>query len=570
MKITIFFILNFINLTILLAYDPFLLQKDDHVKFNIKCTNMNEDLYKLNHKHVVILDYDLLKNDFPELQLKSNEQIQEIVLNNIGYIAKTQGDKGIIKRVNDKIHFDSQSVRIGAIRQFGFGRALDVPFFNGYINIKGIGAQIPVRREHKDGLMTLGEALREYTYSQITNMVLAHANINYSVVRSYGVIYPGFNVTWGNGTSDPAGFLLRRAYNRQEEYSFKNKDIEDLLSDYNIIMGSNIQNTEKGDIVDLGHVTMGHIQNKSEDETAPNFLEYSIGNFNELYGHDPQIKNSEQWGYSKSDYMWNRMHSLARQFQDDKNQANVYNIIEEYLNPIKDVLLSQNINQSKPIFVHKRTLSSPDLTHPSKLCGHLNQIFKSRKLKLNSKVLSGHTDWVISAYFSPDSSKVITISIGKTAIIWDAVSGNKISTFPTFEVITNSPIANHNQRMFFQFSNNNTITIFDSLTKNKISTLTGHRDWINSVNPSPDGSKFVTASNDKTAIIWDVATGEKIFVLTGHSAAVNSATFSPDGRKIITVSNDKTAIIWDIASHMNELYIPEPIFDDQIPHPPII
>ena len=74
--------------------------------------------------------------------------------------------------------------------------------------------------------------------------------------------------------------------------------------------------------------------------------------------------------------------------------------------------------------------------------------------------LTGHTDSVLNAVFSPDGTKVVTASDDSTAIIWDAATGTVLST------------------------------------------LTGHTDSVLNAVFSPDGTKVVTASNDSMAIIW--------------------------------------------------------------------
>jgi WD40 repeat protein len=76
-------------------------------------------------------------------------------------------------------------------------------------------------------------------------------------------------------------------------------------------------------------------------------------------------------------------------------------------------------------------------------------------------VLRGHDDYVTSAAFSPDGSRIVTASWDKTARIWDAASAKEIAI------------------------------------------LRGHDAAVYSSAFSPDGSRIVTASGDKTARIWD-------------------------------------------------------------------
>jgi hypothetical protein len=117
--------------------------------------------------------------------------------------------------------------------------------------------------------------------------------------------------------------------------------------------------------------------------------------------------------------------------------------------------------------------------------------------------LGGHDNFVRSASFSPDGSRIVTASWDKTARVWDAATGKEIAI------------------------------------------LRGHDEQVDSAAFSPDGSRIVTASRDKTARIWDASTAKEIAVLRGHNNWVTSAAFSPDGSRIVTASWDNTARIWD-------------------------
>lgn len=128
--------------------------------------------------------------------------------------------------------------------------------------------------------------------------------------------------------------------------------------------------------------------------------------------------------------------------------------------------------------------------------------------------LQGHEDWVTAVAFSPDSQRIITASLDKTAHVWDAATGEELAV------------------------------------------LKGHEDQLDSAMFSPDGLRVLTTSPDKTVRLWDAATGEEIAVLRGHAGFGYDVAFSPDGLRIFTASGgrDNTAHLWDADG--NEVPVP--------------
>jgi WD40 repeat protein len=115
--------------------------------------------------------------------------------------------------------------------------------------------------------------------------------------------------------------------------------------------------------------------------------------------------------------------------------------------------------------------------------------------------LRGHTDFLISGFFSHDGTRIATSGADHTTIIWDARTGRALHV------------------------------------------LTGHTATVLIATFSPDGKTLVSASSDGTARIWDVATGASLAILR-HGGPVNCAIYSHDGSTILTGSADGMVHLW--------------------------
>ncbi|MBO5963467.1 MAG: WD40 repeat domain-containing protein, partial [Bacteroidales bacterium] len=133
-----------------------------------------------------------------------------------------------------------------------------------------------------------------------------------------------------------------------------------------------------------------------------------------------------------------------------------------------------------------------------------NQVQERKNEYKLLQTLEGHLLQVRSVAYSPDGTKIVSVSETNTIKIWDANIGQCLKT------------------------------------------LEGYSWGVNSVAFSPDGTKIISGSETKTIKIWDANTGQCLKTLYGHSSWVRSVVYSPDGTKIISGSDDATVRIWGV------------------------
>ncbi|GGM89950.1 hypothetical protein GCM10010106_41790 [Thermopolyspora flexuosa] len=160
--------------------------------------------------------------------------------------------------------------------------------------------------------------------------------------------------------------------------------------------------------------------------------------------------------------------------------------------------------------------------------------------------LTGHTQPLSTAVFSPDGKLLATASNDNTARLWDTTTGKTIATLTGHTNHVTDIAFSPDGKLLATASHDNTARLWDTTGKH-ITALTGHTNSVTTVAFSPDGKLLATASDDDTARLWDITTGE-VTILTGHNHSVTAIAFSPDGKLLATTSYDNTARLWDTIS----------------------
>ncbi|XRB25260.1 EF-hand domain-containing protein [Pseudoscourfieldia marina] len=159
--------------------------------------------------------------------------------------------------------------------------------------------------------------------------------------------------------------------------------------------------------------------------------------------------------------------------------------------------------------------------------------------------MTGHSDYVTSASYSADGTRIVSASWDQTVRVWDATTGACISVLEGHSSTVTSASYSADGTRIVSASGDETVRVWDATTGACISVLEGHSGDVTSASYSTDGTRIVSASDDKTVRVWDATTGACISVLEGHSSTVTSASYSADGTRIVSASVDKTVRVWD-------------------------
>jgi WD40 repeat protein len=162
--------------------------------------------------------------------------------------------------------------------------------------------------------------------------------------------------------------------------------------------------------------------------------------------------------------------------------------------------------------------------------------------------LRGHSDFVTSAAYSPDGSRIVSGSDDQTLKVWNADKGVAVTTLRGHISSVTSCGYSPDGKLIVSGSFDGTLRVWNAETAGEIASVAGHQDFVCSCAFSPDGRFIVSASWDRTLKIWDAVNIVEIATLAGHSGLVNSCVYSPDGRYVVSGSEDMTIRIWNAAT----------------------
>lgn len=153
-------------------------------------------------------------------------------------------------------------------------------------------------------------------------------------------------------------------------------------------------------------------------------------------------------------------------------------------------------------------------------------------------------DWANSVAWSPNSKQILTGFIDGTAEVLDIVTRNRVSALGQRNGSASAVAWSPDGKQAAIAGTDQTVMIYDMQSGNVLLTYKGHNDYVTALAWSHNGAWIVSCSSDNTAQVWRPGDGHTLLKYTAHTDSVRSVSWSPDDKNIVSGSADGTAQVW--------------------------
>lgn len=170
------------------------------------------------------------------------------------------------------------------------------------------------------------------------------------------------------------------------------------------------------------------------------------------------------------------------------------------------------------------------------------------------RTLTGHSNALYRAIFSPDEKLLASSSRDTTARIWDVATGQELHALTGYRCAVKSVAFSPDGKTLASVGNDGVLKLWDVKTGKELKSLVHSNSpdvdvSIYSVVFSRDGKNIYAGNGDGTISEWETATGRETKVWKSHNDAVLTLCFSPDYHMLASGGfSDPTVKLWDTAT----------------------
>ncbi|MEM7131250.1 MAG: WD40 repeat domain-containing protein [Chloroflexota bacterium] len=161
--------------------------------------------------------------------------------------------------------------------------------------------------------------------------------------------------------------------------------------------------------------------------------------------------------------------------------------------------------------------------------------------------LKGHTNYILSIAFSPDSERLASSGDDWTIRIWESASGRHLQTLTGHTTGVHSVAFSSDGATLVSGDSGGIVRLWDVHSGQLLHTLHHHQQLVWSVAFHPDGQLVASGSADHTIHLWNRRDGQLRQTLQGHPKAVLALASSPDGQWLASGGADMKVYLWPLA-----------------------
>ena len=164
------------------------------------------------------------------------------------------------------------------------------------------------------------------------------------------------------------------------------------------------------------------------------------------------------------------------------------------------------------------------------------------------RALKRHNGTVFSLQWSPSGRHLLTGSVDRSSIVWDAASGEVAQQF-TNHTAAVLDVAWRDDTSFVSCSSDKTIFAYELGRTLPVRHLIGHTNDVNAVEWDPTHTVLASCSDDKTARLWKLSQDQCLHTLSDHTKEIYSIQWSPACASyspiLATASFDSYVKLWN-------------------------